>query len=156
MCVFVSLGKSRQWDPWLQRPSCHSKSQSHLWHWAPRSYYLWTFVHHLPGWERREKRECGRGKHTVRMPPFLHARLPYAHTVLCIKRTEQYCSCDPCFAEFCSSRIKPERTVFRLLCCDKMFLKFCVPRSSTLPGGSVPLCLMTRWDMSLYEDDKWS
>ena len=90
MCVcmfvlFVSLGKSRQWDPWLPRPSCHSKSQSHLWHWAPWSYYVWTFVHHLPGWERRETRECGRGKHSGRMHFFLHAWRLNAQAVLCIK-----------------------------------------------------------------------
>lgn len=83
--LFVSLGKSRQWDPWLPRPSCHSKSQSHLWHWAPWSYYVWTFVHHLPGWERRETRECGRGKHSGRMHFFLHAWRLNAQTVLCIK-----------------------------------------------------------------------
>lgn len=85
LSLFVSLGKSRQWDPWLQRPSCHSKSQSHLWHWAPRSYYLWTFVHHLPGRERGETRECGRGKHTDRMRLFLHVCHLYAHT-----STEKY------------------------------------------------------------------
>lgn len=79
LSLFVSLGKSRQWDPWLQRPSCHSKSQSHLWHWAPWSYYLWTFVHHFPGWERGETRECGRGKHTDRMHLFLHACHLCAH-----------------------------------------------------------------------------
>lgn len=70
LSLFVSLGKSRQWDPWLPRPSCHSKSQSHLWHWAPWSYYLWTFVHHLPGWEGGERREFGRGKHTDAMHLF--------------------------------------------------------------------------------------
>lgn len=86
LSLFVSLGKSRQWDPWLQRPSCYSKSQSHLWHWAPWSYYLWTYVHHLPGWERGETRECGRGKYTDCMLLFLHAHYLCAHTVLCIKR----------------------------------------------------------------------
>lgn len=103
LSLFVSLGKSRQWDPWLQRPSCHSKSQSHLWHWAPWPYYLWTLVHHLPGWERGETRECGRGKHTGRMPLPLHA--PYAgrsipHLILCFcwvffllknKRRKEHC-----------------------------------------------------------------
>lgn len=105
VCLCVSLGKSRQWDPWLQRPSCHSKSQSHLWHWAPWSYYLWTFVHHLPGWERGETRECGRGKHTDRMLLFLHARQPYAHTVVCIKR-RHICHTIHCFAEFSFSGTK--------------------------------------------------
>lgn len=69
LSLFVSVGKSRQWDPWLQRPSCHSKSQSHLWHWTPRSYYVWTHVLHLPGWERREARECGRGKCRLHASP---------------------------------------------------------------------------------------
>lgn len=78
---FVSVGKSRQWDPWLQRPSCNSKSQSHLWHWAPWSNYLWAPVHHLLGWQRRETRECGRGKHTDRMHP---ACAPNACTYGCV------------------------------------------------------------------------
>lgn len=88
LSLFFSLGKSRQWDPWLQRPSCHSKSQSHLWHWAPWSYYLWTYVHHLPGWERGETRECGRGKHTGCMLLFLHACYCCAHA----ENSHQYSS----------------------------------------------------------------
>lgn len=82
LSLCVSLGKSRQWDPWLQRPSCNSKSQSHLWHWAPWSYYLWAPVHHLLGWQRRETRECGRGKHTDRMHP--SACTPNACTIGCV------------------------------------------------------------------------
>lgn len=69
LSLFISVGKSRQWDPWLQRPSCNSKSQSHLWHWAAWSYYLWAPIHHLLGWQRRKTRECGRGKCTDRMHP---------------------------------------------------------------------------------------
>lgn len=152
VCLYVSLGKSRQWDPWLQRPSCHPKSQSHLWHWAPWSYYLWTFVHHLPGWERGETRECGRGKHTNRMPLFLHASQPYAHTVMCIKR-RIFPHMILCFAGFSLSRTKQGRSMNALTVRDffhamiKSFMQYwtSVSRySSTLPGGSVPRCLMTR------------
>lgn len=167
LSLFVSLGKSRQWDPWLQRPSCHSKSQSHLWHWASRSHYLWTFVHHLPGRERGETRECGRGKRTDRMRLFLHVCHLYAHT-----STEKYLyiiKMSLCFAELSSSRIfhmkKHKKEVFMhtkessLLVIKGFYcvLNLCVPHSSTLPGGSVPPCPMTRWDTSPSpDDDKWS
>lgn len=88
LCVYVlswcvSVGKSRQWDPWLQRPSCNSKSQSHLWHWAPWSNYLWAPVHHLLGWQRRETRECGRGKqHRPHASFYVHAK--HMHVRLCV------------------------------------------------------------------------
>lgn len=158
LSLFVSLGKSRQWDPWLQRPSCHSKSQSHLWHWAPWSYNLWTFVHHLPGWERGETRECGRGKHTVRMPLFLHALQPYAHTVLCIKR-RNIPHMILCFAAFSSRRTKQERSMTVI---KKSFMQYWTSVSLTAPHcqeGAFPLA---RWQGKIchhvpmmINDPKW-
>lgn len=156
LSLFVSLGKSRQWDPWLQRPSCHSKSQSHLWHWAPRSYYLWTYVHHLPGWERGETRECGRGKHT--------------DCVLLIVRTQkrsmnktQIRHDFPLEGFFLMQQQQQKKKRERgynkhkglyywlryfSLCYKRSFasLNFWVLHSSTLPGGNVPPCRMTRLD----------
>lgn len=141
LSLFVSLGKSRQWDPWLQRPSCHSKSQSHLWHWAPWSYYLWALVHHLPGWERGKARECGRGKLVDRMLLSLHACRPYAHTVLCIKgRNIPHISCDPLFLScFPCSRTKQEYCVMlwdNLLCSTELL---CSPQLHTARRERSPL-----------------
>lgn len=124
LSLFISVGKSRQWDPWLQRPSCNSKSQSHLWHWTAWSYYLWAPIHHLLGWQRRKTRECGRGKYTDRM-----------HPSACTPNLCMY-SCGLSF----SSNLTKER---RCILCD-LALTHSVSHSATLSGENVSHCLTTR------------
>lgn len=48
-CVppLLPLGKSRQWDHWLQGPSSHPQSQGHLWHRASRHDILRVSALHL-------------------------------------------------------------------------------------------------------------
>lgn len=164
LSLFVSLGKSRQWDPWLQRPSCHSKSQSHLWHWAPRSYYLWTYVHHLPGWERGETRECGRGKHTdcvllivrtkkrsMNKTEMTWIKLKWA--MIFLWRDFFLCNNNNKKRERGYNKHKGLYYWLRYFSLGNKrsfaSLNFWVLHSSTLPGGNVPPCRMTRLDARL-------